>query len=328
MAESEIKRLLKDYLDYLEIERNRSPKTRENYEHYLNVFLDFSKISTPSDITDSVVREFRIALARPSFSQKNFGGLANKQSSATAQDRGETKRSLKRLTQSYYVIAIRNFLKYLARRDIKTLAAEKIELPKNPSRQIDILEYKDLERLLAVPNGDGLRALRDKAILETFFSTGLRLSELCALDRTIDLRRGEISVRGKGDKLRVVFIADSAKQAVQRYLAKRSDMENALFLSINKSGKVIGRITARSVQRLISTRAREAGIPKHVHAHELRHSFATDLLMNGADLRSVQELLGHSNISTTQAYTHLTNKALREVHEAFHGKRRSKTTDK
>jgi site-specific recombinase XerD len=306
----EIRKLLKDYLDYLEIEKNRSPKTRENYEHYLNVFLDFSKISTPKEITDDVVREFRLALARPGFSEKNSPGAQS--------------RSLKKLTQSYYVIAIRNFLKYLARRDIKTLVAEKIELPKTPSRQIEILEYKDLERLLAAPKGDGLRALRDKAILETFFSTGLRLSELCALDRTIDLRRGEISVRGKGDKLRVVFIADSAKQAIQKYLAKRNDTEEALFISISKSGKNIGRITPRSVQRLIALRAREAGIPKHVHAHELRHSFATDLLMNGADLRSVQELLGHSNISTTQAYTHLTNKALREVHEAFHGKRRNK----
>jgi len=304
---TEIKKLLKNYLDYLEIEKNRSPKTRENYEHYLNVFIDFSKISSPNEITDSAVREFRLALAHPNFSRKNFDG---------------EERSLKKLTQSYYVIAIRNFLKYLARRDIKALAAEKIELPKIPSRQIEILEYNDLERLLAAPKGDGLRALRDKAILETFFSTGLRLSELCALNRTIDLRRGEISVRGKGDKLRVVFVADSAKQAIQKYLAKRSDAEEALFISIDKSGKVIGRITARAVQRLIALRAREAGIPKRVHAHELRHSFATDLLMNGADLRSVQELLGHSNISTTQAYTHLTNKALREVHEAFHGKRR------
>ena len=306
----EIRKLLKDYLDYLEIEKNRSPKTRENYEHYLNVFLDFSKISTPKEITDDVVREFRLALARPVFLKKIR--------------RARNPVSLKKLTQSYYVIAIRNFLKYLARRDIKTLVAEKIELPKTPSRQIEILEYKDLERLLAAPKGDGLRALRDKAILETFFSTGLRLSELCALDRTIDLRRGEISVRGKGDKLRVVFIADSAKQAIQKYLAKRNDIEEALFISISKSGKIIGRITPRAVQRLIALRAREAGIPKHVHAHELRHSFATDLLMNGADLRSVQELLGHSNISTTQAYTHLTNKALREVHEAFHGKRRNK----
>ena len=307
MPETEIRKLLKDYLDYLEIEKNRSPKTRENYEHYLNVFLDFSKIVAPKEITDTAVREFRLILARPSFASQNSGGQT---------------RALKKLTQSYYVIAIRNFLKYLARRDIKTLAAEKIELPKTPSRQIEILEYKDLERLLAAPKGDSLRALRDKAILETFFSTGLRLSELCALPRAIDLRRGELSVRGKGDKLRVVFIAKSAKQAIQKYLAKRSDTEEALFISIDKSGKAIGRITARSVQRLIASRAREAGIPKRVHAHELRHSFATDLLMNGADLRSVQELLGHSNISTTQAYTHLTNKALREVHEAFHGKRR------
>ena len=309
MPETEIRKLLKDYLDYLEIEKNRSPKTRENYEHYLNVFLNFSKITAPREITDNAVREFRLALARP----HPFG---------TAHDQ-EEKRQLKKLTQSYYVIAIRNFLKYLARRDIKTLVAEKIELPKTPSRQIEILEYKDLERLLAAPKGNGLRALRDKAILETFFSTGLRLSELCALDRAIDLRRGEVSVRGKGDKLRVVFIANSAKQAIQDYLAKRDDTEEALFISVDRSGKVIGRITARAVQRLITLRAREAGIPKHVHAHELRHSFATDLLMNGADLRSVQELLGHSNISTTQAYTHLTNKALREVHEAFHGKRRS-----
>lgn len=308
MPEAEIRKLLKDYLDYLEIEKNRSPKTRENYEHYLNVFLDFSKITAPGEITDDVVREFRLALARQNFSKKS------------PDDR--QARSLKKLTQSYYVIAIRNFLKYLARRDIKTLAAGKIELPKTPSRQIEVLEYGDLERLLAAPKGDSLRALRDKAILETFFSTGLRLSELCALPRTLDLRRGEISVRGKGDKIRVVFIADSAKQAIQKYLTKRSDLEGALFVSINKSGKIIGRITARAVQRLITLRAREAGIPTHVHAHELRHSFATDLLMNGADLRSVQELLGHANIATTQVYTHLTNKALREVHKAFHGKRR------
>ena len=306
---SEIKNLLKDYLDYLEIEKNRSPKTRENYEHYLNVFLDLSKVQSPKDITDSTVREFRLTLARNQTFDSPQGQKA--------------KRSLKKLTQSYYIIAIRNFLKYLAKRDIKTLAAEKIELPKTPSRQIEVLEYKDLEQLLAAPKGDSLRALRDKAILETFFSTGLRLSELCALPRTIDLRRGEVSIRGKGDKIRVVFIADSAREAIQNYLKKRGDTESALFVSINKSGKVIGKITPRSVQRLIATRAREAGLPKHVHAHELRHSFATDLLMNGADLRSVQELLGHSNISTTQAYTHLTNKALREVHKAFHGKRRS-----
>jgi site-specific recombinase XerD len=295
MAESEIEKMLRDYLNYLEIEKNRSPKTRENYEHYLGEFLKFTKIKTTKEVTDGVVREFRLALAR---------------------------RSIKKLTQSYYVIALRNFLKYLAKRDIKVLAAEKIELPKTPSRQIEVLEYGDLERLLAAPKGQDLRALRDKAILETFFSTGLRLSELCALSRRIDLKRGELSVRGKGDKLRVVFLADSARRAIQNYLAKRTDAEEKLFVSLDKKAKVIGPITPRAVQRLVATRAREAGIAKHIHAHQLRHSFATDLLMNGADLRSVQELLGHSNISTTQVYTHLTNKALREVHEAFHGKRR------
>lgn len=295
MPESEIEKLFTDYLNYLEIEKNRSPKTRENYEHYLREFLKFSKVHRASDITDGVVREFRLALAR---------------------------RDMKKITQSYYVIALRNFLKYLAKRDVKALAAEKIELPKTPSRQIEVIEYRDLERLLAAPKGTGLRDLRDKAILEVFFSTGLRLAELCALDRRIDLKRGEISVRGKGDKLRVVFIADSARKAIQNYLAKRSDTEEKMFVSLDRTGRVIGPITPRAVQRLVTLRTKQAGIAKRVHAHELRHSFATDLLMNGADLRSVQELLGHSNISTTQIYTHLTNKALREVHQAFHGKRR------
>lgn len=306
--QSEIRKLLKDYLDYLEIEKNRSTKTRENYGHYISVFLDFAKISSPKEITDELVREFRIALARKSFPENN--------------NDSKNKKLLKKVTQNYYVIAIRNFLKYLAKRDIKTLAPEKIELPKIPSRQIEILEYKDLERLLSAPKKETLRDLRDKAILETFFSTGLRLSELCELHRSIDLNRGEITVRGKGDKLRVVFISDDAKKSIEKYLSKRTDSEEALFISISKSGKVIGKITPRSVQRLINKRAIEAGIPSHVHAHELRHSFATDLLINGADIRSVQELLGHSNISTTQVYTHLTDKALKEVHKAFHGKRR------
>jgi len=298
---TEIERLLQDYLNYLEIEKNRSPRTSENYKHYLDEFLKFAKIASPAQITDDVVREFRVALAR---------------------------RDMKRITQGYYAIALRNFLKYLAKRDIKTLSAEKIELPKVPGRQIDTLEYGDLERLLAAPKGDSLRDLRDKAILEMFFSTGLRLAELCALPRGIDLKRGELSVRGKGDKLRVVFISDTARDAVQRYLAARAraggagDAEDKLFISIDRAGKVIGPITPRAVQRLVETRAKQAGIPNHIHAHLLRHSFATDLLVNGADLRSVQELLGHANISTTQVYTHLTNKQLREVHKAFHGARR------
>lgn len=306
---AEIEKLLRDYLDYLEIERNRSPKTRENYERYLKEFLRVTKVKSPEDITDNIVREFRLKLARK----------GSPLDAARGQGR---KKPLKKVTQSYYIIALRNFLKYLAKRDIKTLAPEKIELPKIPERQIEVLEYQDLERLLAAPKSTDLRSLRDKAILELFFSTGLRLAELCGLDRYIDLKRGEVSVRGKGDKLRVVFLADSAKKAIKVYLAKRPDAEEELFVSLTRAGKVLGRITPRAVERMIESRAKEAGIPKKIHPHQLRHSFATDLLINGADLRSVQELLGHASISTTQIYTHLTNKELREVHRAFHARRR------
>lgn len=294
--------LLTDYLNYLEIEKNRSIKTRENYERYMKAFLAFARIKKPDEITNDLVRAFRIDLAR---------------------------KNMKKITQSYYVIALRNFLKYLLRRDIKTLAPEKIELPKISRRDIDVLDYKDLERLLAAPKGSGLRALRDRAILETLFSTGLRLAELCALDRYLDLERGEISVRGKGDKLRIVFLAESTRKTIKEYLAKRPDAEPALFISLSKTAKgsekmpkILGRITPRAVERLVAHHAVAAGIPKRIHPHQLRHSFATDLLVNGADLRSVQVLLGHANVSTTQIYTHLTNKELRDVHQAFHGRRR------
>lgn len=288
---------LAEYLDYLEIEKNRSPKTRENYGRYLKNFLAFAKIDSPAAITDDLVRQFRISLAR-------------------------TER--KKVTQNYYLIALRNFLKYLMKRDIKTLAPDKIELPKIPERDIEILEYADLERLLTAPKGSTLRDLRDRAILETLFSTGLRLSELCALDRYLDLSRGELTVRGKGQKLRVVFLSERARKAIGAYLDKRGDADEALFVSLSKAlqPKILGRITPRAVERLVSHWSRVAGIPKKVHPHQLRHSFATDLLVNGADLRSVQEMLGHANIATTQIYTHLTNKELREIHKAFHGRRR------
>jgi site-specific recombinase XerD len=292
---TEVEKLLKEYLDYLEIEKNRSPKTRENYERYLKVFVEKTGVRKVSDITQAKVRDFRVALARE---------------------------NLKKITQSYYVIAIRNFLKYLVKQNIPALSSETIELPKVSRRDIETLDYAELERLLTAPKGNSLRTLRDRAILETLFSTGLRLSELCNLPRTIDLKRGEISVRGKGDKLRVVFLSDGAKESIKSYLEKRDDTDDALFVSVSKADKAIGRITPRAVQRLIDTRAKEAGIPKKVHPHMMRHGFATDLLINGADLRSVQELLGHANISTTQIYTHLTNKELREIHEAFHGRRR------
>lgn len=299
---AEIHNLLKDYLNYLEIERGRSLKTRKNYERYLKEFLSATKISSPAEITDDVVRNFRLVLAR---------------------------RDIKKITQSYYIIALRNFLKYLAKRDIPTLAAEKIELPKISRRQIEIPEYSEMERLLSAPKGNDLRSLRDRAILETLFSTGLRLSELCNLSRYENFSRGEITVRGKGEKLRVVFLSDRAKKAINDYLAKRTDAYPALFVSLSKTAKnlerapkVLGRITPRAVQRLVDRRAREAGIAKKVHPHAIRHLFATDLLINGADLRSVQEMLGHANIATTQVYTHLTNKELREIHKSFHGRRR------
>jgi site-specific recombinase XerD len=297
-----IHELIDDYLAYLEIEKNRSIKTRDNYGRYLARFVEITGIKGPEDITAEVVRKFRLELARPA---------------------SQATRERKKITQSYYVIALRNFLKYLAKRDIISLASEKIELPKIARRQIEVLEYAEVERLLTIPKGDDLRALRDRAILETFFSTGLRVSELCSLDRYLDIDRGEFTVRGKGEKLRVVFLADRSKEALKKYLAKRTDADPAMFVSLNPKNKVLGRIIPRAVQRLVDRAALKAGIHKKIHPHELRHSFATDLLLNGADIRSVQELLGHANIATTQVYTHLTNKELREIHKSFHGRRRS-----
>ncbi|MFH1192945.1 MAG: site-specific tyrosine recombinase/integron integrase [Candidatus Jorgensenbacteria bacterium] len=293
---TEVQKLIKDYLDYLEIEKNRSPKTRENYGHYLAEFVALMKPARVKDITADAVREFRITLAR---------------------------RNLKKNTQSYYVIALRNLLKYLVRRGIAALPPETVELPKVSRRDIEVLSYQELERILAAPKKNDLRSLRDRAILETLFSTGLRLSELCALSRYLDLERGELSVRGKGDKLRVVFFSEGAKRALKDYLTKRTDTDEALFVSLDKKGGVIGRVTPRAVERLVESRAREAGIARfRVHPHLFRHSFATDLLINGADLRSVQELLGHANVYTTQVYTHITKTELKEVHKAFHGRRR------
>lgn len=295
---TEIERYLKDYLDYLQIEKNRSPKTKSVYKRCLEKFIAYSKLTRPEDITNDMVRSFRIHLAEDT--------------------------ELKRNTQSYYVISIRNFLKYLIKRDKDVISPEKIELPQIPKRQIEIIEYADLERLLAAPKGADVKTLRDKALLETLFSTGLRVSELCALNRYMNFERGEITIRGKGEKLRIVFFSEGAKKAIKEYLDARGDAEEALFISFTKASppKVIGRVNPRTVQRLISHYAKAAGIPRHVSPHTLRHLFATDLLVNGADLRSVQEMLGHSNIQTTQIYTHLTNQELQDIHKAFHGKRR------
>ena len=296
---TEVNKLVKQYLDYLEIERNKSPKTRANYGRYLSRFLLFTGIKTVEDITEENIRQFRIDLA-------------------------SGKPPIKKITQSYYIIVLRNFLKYLMKHDYKVVSPDKIELPKIQARQIQIMDNKDLERLLSSPRGGDIKTLRDKAILEVLFSTGLRVSELCSMDRYLNFERGEITVRGKGDKLRVVFLTAEAKQAIKNYLEKRSDVEEALFVSFTKNTnpQVIGRLTTRTVERIIKHYATAAGIPKKVTPHMLRHQFGTDLLMNGADLRSVQELLGHANISTTQIYTHVTNKELKEIHSAFHSRKR------
>jgi site-specific recombinase XerD len=295
---TEIDRLLKEYLEYLEIEKNRSPRTKAVYERLLKKFLGFIKIARPEEITNEKIRSFRVHLAE--------------------------KNNLKKNTQGYYVIAIRNFLKYLLKRDYETASPEKIELPKMPQRQVEIIEYPDLERLLDAPKGEDIKSLRDRALLETLFSTGLRVSELCSLDRYLNFERGEITVRGKGDKLRVVFLSSRSRKTIKDYLDKRADAEPALFVSYtkDKNPKIIGRITPRTVERLVVYYAKKAGIPKKVSPHTLRHLFATDLLINGADLRSVQEMLGHASIQTTQIYTHLTNKELGEIHKSFHGRRR------
>lgn len=294
---------VREYLEYLEIERGRSLKTIENYERYLLRFLSASGVKEPRDITDEVMRSFRLWL--------------NRQSAGVHEGRHET---LKKKTQNYYLIAIRSFLKYLRKRGVDSYAPEKIELAKVAERTIDLLSAGDLRRLLDAPNGDTLKELRDKAIMELFFSTGLRLSELCALQRDIDLSRDEISVRGKGEKVRVVFLSDDAKGAISAYLKKRTDMDDALFASDKARADGSLRLTPRSIERMVKHYAAKAGIMDKVTPHILRHSFATDLLYNGADIRSVQMMLGHSNISTTQIYTHITDSELRNVHKKFHGK--------
>jgi len=309
-----LNQLLKEFLEYLEIERGRSLKTIENYQHYLERFLNWSKAVSPKEITADLVRNYRLHLNR----YRNPKG-----------------KELKKITQNYHVIAIRNFLKYLAKRDIVTLQAEKIEVGKSPTRAVDFLESEELERLLRAADGLDLRTLRNRAILELLFSAGLRVSELVTLNRDqLNLKSQEFSVKGKGGKIRVVFISNTAKIALEKYLDKREDIDSALFVrmpKVLKNNKVLTsskskelRITPRSIQRIVKYYSAKAGIVKEVHPHTLRHSFATDLLANGADIRSVQAMLGHSSITTTQIYTHVTDQQLKEVHQAFHGRRLKK----
>lgn len=292
-----------DFLDYVEVEKNRSQRTRDNYAHYLGRFAEFvEKDISPAQITLPLVRKYRLFLNRW---------------------RGEDNQSLKPVTQNYHIIALRAFLKFLAKQDIKSLPAEKVELGKTTERHIDFLAMGELERIFeAVPHSDKIEDLRDLAILTTLFSTGLRVSELTTLKRKdIDLKRGEFMVRGKGDKPRVVFLSSNAKNLLGQYFDRRTDNAEATFIAHRGSSKH-QRLTSRSIQRIVEKYAKKAGIIKNVTPHTLRHSFATDLLINGADIRSVQAMLGHSSITTTQIYTHITNKHLKEVHQAFHNRRR------
>ena len=309
MADQKLGSYLRQYLEYLEIEKGRSPLTVRNYDFYLQRFITWAKNPITSDITAEMVRQYRLYLNR-----------------LTDPKRGTLKKS----TQNYHLIALRSFLKYLARNDVVTLASEKIELARHSPKDPSFLEATDLNRLLETPEHTKSPLIvqyRDKTILELLFSTGMRVSELASLRKDqIVLKRDEFSVRGKGDKTRVVFLSHQAKHWLKEYQQLRRDDSPFLFVRHDRAtpnGDPTP-LTPRSIERLVHRYAVMAGIPKHVSPHTLRHSFATDLLMNGADIRSVQAMLGHASITTTQIYTHVTNQQLKEVHQAFHAKRREK----
>lgn len=285
-----------DFLEYLELEQNRSQKTIENYDHYLTRMIDFAGEIRVKDIDVELIRKWRLWLNRLGTN---------------------TSDELSKTTQNYHLIALRSFLKYCAKRDVAALPADKVELARTRRKQVTFLNEEELKRIFTQPDLNTTTGVRDRAILELLFSSGLRVSELVGLDRDhVNLKRREFMVRGKGQKDRPIFISPEAAKWIDHYLKKRPDNMPALF--VNYSGKVANRLTARSIQRLVARYARLAGITKHVSPHTLRHSFATDLLMNGADLRSVQAMLGHSNIATTQIYTHVTDPHLKAVHEKFH----------
>ncbi len=309
---TELERLAQGFLGHLEIEMGRSPRTTRSYTEVLSSFFDWGGLKRAKEITSERVRSYRVFLNRKTTARGT---------------------NLKPTTQAYHAIVIRTFLKYLAKQDVETLPAEKVEIGRVPERQVDFLDEEEVERLLTSPEGNILRVRRDRAILELLFSAGLRVSELTSLDRDqVNLKKDEFSVRGKGNKLRIVFLSSSAKTALAEYLDHRTDVDPALFVSHGKKGLVNQknarrdsmRLTPRSVERLVKHYAKKVGIVKDVHPHTLRHSFATDLLRNGADIRAVQTMLGHASITTTQIYTHVTNERLKEIHQAFHGKRRKR----
>lgn len=299
-------KLKTDFLEYLEIEQNRSQKTIANYDHYLTRLIDFAGDITIDDIDPELIRKWRLWLNRLGTN---------------------TSDELNKNTQNYHLIALRSFLKFCAKRDITAMPADKIELAKSKRKQVTFLNPEELERLFAAPKIDTLNGLRDRAILELLFSSGLRVSELVGLNKTdINLKRREFMVRGKGQKDRPIFVSEAAVWWLNNYLDKRDDTSIPMFIrysgtkQVSTSGNYY-RLTARSVQRLVARYALLAGITKTVTPHTMRHSFATDLLMNGADLRSVQAMLGHSNISTTQIYTHVTDPHLKAIHQKFHSKK-------
>jgi len=309
---NKLEKLKREFLEHVEIEKGNSLKTVRNYDYYLSRFFEFAKITEPKEINDDKIREFRLFLNRQP-------GLKTK---------GQQSSSLKKNTQNYHLIALRSFLKYLMKRNVPSLSPDRIELAKIKERSLDLISVEELERLLSAPlkllemkkNIDRQKILRDKAILELFFSTGLRLSELCSLNRDLDLSKDEFSIRGKGEKVRVVFLSDSAKQSISEYLKERKDMAEPLFVQYSSNKREDNRLTPRSIERIVKYYAIVAGISKKVTPHIIRHSFATDLLSNGADIRSVQMMLGHANIATTQIYTHITDKQLRDVHKKFHSR--------
>lgn len=306
--QSEIGRKVNEFLEYLQVEKGSSPLTIRNYKHYLSRFILWMESQgireDLKDINQDVVRSFRVFLSNLP---------------------GENKAQMTRRTQGYHVIALRSFLKWLIKNDYSVMAPDKIDLPKVEERQVKFLSGEQVDRLLNAPSQDSIQGRRDKAILEVLFSTGLRVSELTRLDKEkIDLERREFGIVGKGGKARVVFLSQRACDWLVKYLNERKDHFKPLF--IHHKGKSDPttpdekmRLTPRSVQRMIKKYSHKMKMPIEVTPHVMRHSFATDLLNAGADIRSVQEMLGHKNISTTQIYTHVTNKQLREIHAAFHG---------
>lgn len=305
--ENKLAKLSDDFLEYLEIEKNCSKLTIRDYRHYLDVFriwyMEVIPTKSLEELVLSDIRKYRVF-------------LSNK-----VDDKGS---GLARVTQNYYVIALRSFLRFLIKNDYKTLEPSKIDLPKTESRSVKFLERNMIERLVTAPDTSKEEGIRDRSIMELLFSTGLRVSELVSLNNDqINLDRREFGIIGKGRRSRIVFVSDSAAEWVQKYLNVRKDKFKPLF--IRYSGRIIEenngekmRLTARSIERVVKKYVRSARIPVDATVHTLRHSFATDLLTNGADIRSVQEMLGHKNIATTQIYTHITNKQLREVHKSFH----------